>query len=60
MTPVLMKMPVFLLKECNMDLELSGKKVLVTGASQGIGKATIISFLEEGADILTILIIVCR
>tara|TARA_B110000008_G_scaffold251064_1_gene264742 strand:+ start:227 stop:1033 length:807 start_codon:yes stop_codon:yes gene_type:complete len=49
-----MKMTVPLSKEFNMNLELSGKKVLVTGASQGIGKATIISFLEEGADIVMV------
>ena len=35
-----------------MDLELSGKRVLVTGASQGIGKATVLGFLEEGANII--------
>ena len=39
-------------KVFRMNLELSGKRVLVTGASQGIGKATVIGFLEEGAHIV--------
>ncbi len=34
-----------------MDLELSGKHVLVTGASKGIGYATAKAFAEEGARI---------
>jgi len=41
-------------KVCNMDLGLLGKKVLVTGASKGIGKATVVSFLEEGADLVIV------
>ena len=47
-------MAVGLQKVCNMDLELSGKRVLVTGASQGIGKATVLGFLEEGANIIMV------
>ena len=45
-------MAVGLQKVCNMDLGLSGKRVLVTGASQGIGKATVLGFLDEGADLV--------
>ena len=41
-------------KVCNMDLGLLGKKVLVTGASQGVGKAIVLGFLEEGADIVMV------
>jgi 3-oxoacyl-[acyl-carrier protein] reductase len=37
-----------------MDLGLSGKRVLITGSSQGIGRATALSFLEEGADIIMV------
>ncbi len=47
-------MVVGLQKVCNMDLGLVGKRVLVTGASQGIGKATVLGFLEEGADIVIV------
>jgi NAD(P)-dependent dehydrogenase (short-subunit alcohol dehydrogenase family) len=32
-----------------MDLQLTGKRVLVTGASKGIGLATVRAFLAEGA-----------
>lgn len=34
-----------------MDLELSGKHVLVTGASKGIGLACVQAFLKEGARV---------
>lgn len=34
-----------------MDLGLSGKKVLITGASQGIGEGLAKSFAEEGCDL---------
>jgi 3-oxoacyl-[acyl-carrier protein] reductase len=35
-----------------MDLGISGKKVIVTGASRGLGFATAKRFLEEGANVL--------
>ncbi len=35
-----------------MDLELRGKVVIVTGASQGIGRATAIAFAKEGARLV--------
>jgi NAD(P)-dependent dehydrogenase (short-subunit alcohol dehydrogenase family) len=34
-----------------MDLGLTGKKALVTGASQGIGKAIALGFAREGVDV---------
>ena len=33
---------------------LSGKRVLITGAGSGIGKACVIAFLEAGADVLAV------
>lgn len=34
-----------------MDLELSGKRVLVTGGTRGIGRASVAAFLDEGAHV---------
>lgn len=36
-----------------MDLELEGKRVIVSGGSKGIGKATLDKFAAEGASIAT-------
>ena len=32
-----------------MDLQLAGKRVLVTGGTRGIGRAIVAGFLDEGA-----------
>jgi NAD(P)-dependent dehydrogenase (short-subunit alcohol dehydrogenase family) len=37
-----------------MDLHLSGKRVLVTGASKGIGLATVRAFVAEGASVTAV------
>jgi NAD(P)-dependent dehydrogenase (short-subunit alcohol dehydrogenase family) len=37
-----------------MDLQLAGKRVLVTGASKGIGLATVRAFVAEGASVTAV------
>lgn len=37
-----------------MDLQLAGKRVLITGASKGIGLATVKAFLAEGASVTAV------
>ncbi|PRY30589.1 SDR family NAD(P)-dependent oxidoreductase [Pseudosporangium ferrugineum] len=37
-----------------MNLELAGKRVLVTGASRGIGLAIVRAFVAEGADVVAV------
>jgi NAD(P)-dependent dehydrogenase (short-subunit alcohol dehydrogenase family) len=36
-----------------MDLQLSGRTVLVTGGSSGVGLATVAALLDEGANVVT-------
>ena len=36
-----------------MNLDLSGKRVLVTGGTKGVGRALVELFLVEGAQVLT-------
>ena len=38
-----------------MSGRLEGKKILVTAAGQGIGKATAIAFHKEGAHVLSLI-----
>ncbi len=41
-------------KEEQMDLELTGKRAIVTGGSRGIGKATARQLLAEGVDVAVV------
>lgn len=36
-----------------MDMAVSGKRVLVTGGTKGIGRATVLAFAREGAQVVT-------
>ncbi len=38
-------------RNCNMDLNLKGRKVLITGAGDGIGRAFAIEFAKMGAQV---------
>src|SRR4051794_34742133 len=39
-------------RSCSMDLDLADKVVVVTGASRGVGLATVQSFVQEGAIVV--------